>query len=62
MLMMLIAELGGCLPAASMQSLLAVGNQPRGSGLLARFAQTAKATDIQDAALVAVVEAFHEAA
>ncbi|MBV6854163.1 hypothetical protein KWH45_12140 [Xanthomonas campestris pv. mirabilis] len=62
MLMMLIAEPGECLPAASMQSLSAAGNQPSGSGLFARVAQTAEATHIQDAALVAVVAAFHEAA
>ncbi|MBO9876044.1 hypothetical protein [Xanthomonas sp. D-99] len=42
MLMMLIAERGGCLPAASMQWLLAAGNQPHGGGLFVRFAQTAE--------------------
>ncbi|SOO28248.1 hypothetical protein XAP6164_230005 [Xanthomonas phaseoli pv. phaseoli] len=39
MLVMLIAERGGCLPAASMQWLLAAGNQPHGGGLFVRFAQ-----------------------
>nr|WP_234712273.1 hypothetical protein [Xanthomonas perforans] len=62
MLMMLIAEPGGCLPAASMQSLSAVCNQPSGSGLFARVAQTAEATHIQHAAPVAAVEAFDKTA
>ncbi len=48
MLVMLIAERGGCLPAASMQWLLAAGNQPGGGGLFARFAQTAEPVHLQD--------------
>lgn len=59
---MLIAELGGCLPAEPMQSLLMPATSQASAGLFDRFAHAAEPVHIQNAALFAVVEAFHEAA
>lgn len=59
---MLIAELGGCLPAEPCSLYWMPATSQASAGLFSCFTHAAEPAHIQNAALFAVVEAFHEAA